>query len=200
MRIPFLSVATESKPDEINLLAPDLWDGVSDGVQSELLRQAEMMVKATVTVATGTDSRIITTMSVLGAGGIALLAAAASLIGNKPPDWLLICAPTACAAGLLVAAIICAFAIAPTLFLLPGASPESILSADITDKRRLRGDEHRLRAALIYSSQRAIKHNMNRAIASTARFELALFIAGASIMAGAGFIAFWMANRLPGSF
>jgi hypothetical protein len=200
MRIPFLSVATESKPDEINLLAPDLWDGVSDGVQSELLRQAEMMVKATVTVATGTDSRIITTMSVLGAGGIALLAAAASLIGNKPPDWLLICAPTACAAGLLVAAIICAFAIAPTLFLLPGASPESILSADIADKRRLRGDEHRLRAALIYSSQRAIKHNMNRAIASTARFELALFIAGASIMAGAGFIAFWMANRLPGSF
>jgi len=159
-----------------------------------------MLVKATVTVATGTDSRITTTMSVLGAGGIALLAAAASLIRNEPPDWLLICAPTACATGLLVAAVICACAIAPTLFLLPGASPQSMLSADIADNRRLRGDEHRLRAALIYSSQRAITHNMNRAIASTARFELALFIAGASIMAGAGFIAFWMANRPPVSF
>ena len=75
-----------------------------------------------------------------------------------------------------------------------------MFSADIADKQRLRADEHRLRAALIYSSQRAINHNMNRAIISTARFELALFIAGASIMAGVGFIAFWMANRLPGSF
>jgi hypothetical protein len=59
MRIPFFSphtATTEGRPDEINLLAPDLWDGVSDGVQCELLRQAEMMVKATVTVATGPDT------------------------------------------------------------------------------------------------------------------------------------------------
>lgn len=184
----------------LGLLSPDLWDGVSEVVQCELLRQAEMMVKGTVTVAIGTDSRITTTMNILGAGGVALLAAAASLIGNKPPDWLLICAPVACAVGLLAAAIICAVAIAPTRFLLPGASPHSMFSADLADKQRLRADEHRLRAALIYSAQRAITHNMTRAIISAARFELALSMAGAGIVAGLGFIVLWMANRGPGLF
>jgi hypothetical protein len=190
----------EIEQTEINLLSPDLWDGISGVVQCELLRQAEMMVKGTVTVAIGTDSRITTTMSVLGAGGVALLAAAASLIGNKPPDWQLIYAPVVCAIGLLTAAIICAFAIAPTRFLLAGASPQSMLSADAADHQRLGVDEHRLRAALIYSAQRAITHNMTRAIISGARFELALCVTGAGILAGVGFICLWMANRGLGLF
>jgi hypothetical protein len=197
MRVPFWSrrnLATEVRPD-VNLLDPELWDGVSEAVQCELLRQAEMMVKATVTVAIGTDSRITTTMSVLGAGGVALFAAAATLIGNKPPDWSLICAPVAGAIGLLGAATICAYAIAPTRFLLPGASPQRMLSADASDNQRLRADAHRLRAALIYSAQRTVSHNMTRAITSTERFALALSIAGAGILAGIGFIALWVSRH-----
>jgi hypothetical protein len=204
MRLPFYRrrhnrAAPQATP-EINLLDPNLWDDVSDNSLREMQRQAEMMLSATVTVALGTDSRIATTMSVLGAAGIAVLVAAASLIGNKSPDWLLICAPLICAISLLVAAMICASAIAPTLFLLPGASPQNIFSADTADGGGLRNDEGRLRTALICSAQRAISHNMNRAIISTARFRLAFFIAIAGLLSGSGFIIFWVASRVPGFF
>jgi hypothetical protein len=203
MRIPFLSprtVATESRPGEINLLAPELWDHVCESVQRELLRQAELMVAASVTVSIGTDSRIATTMSVLGGGGIALLAAATSLFINRPGDWLLICAAAICATGLLTAAIICAFAIAPTEFLFPGVSPQHMVLADTADNQNLLSDENRFRPALLYSAQRAISNNKARAIVVAARYARALCIAGAGVMAGTGFVIFWAANRIPAFF
>lgn len=181
--------------NEINLLAPELWDGVSEEVQREILRQAEMMISSTLTLAIGTDSRIATSMSFLGAGGIALLGVAVTLIGSKHRDLLLIFSAATCSLGLLVASIICAFAIAPTRFLLPGASPQNLFSADAADKRRLRSDQQRLRAALIYSAQRAIGHNMTRTIISAQRFKCALLIAGAGVLAGIGFIAYWAAHN-----
>jgi hypothetical protein len=116
----------QSKPNDVNLLSPDLWDEVSDNAQSEILRQAEMMVKGTITVALGADLRAATTMNVFGAGGVALLAAAATLIGGSKPDWLLICAPSVGATGLLIAAALCAYAIAPVSFYLSGARPQSV--------------------------------------------------------------------------
>jgi hypothetical protein len=186
--------STEITP-EINLLDPGLWDSVAEPVQREFLRQAEIMVGSTVTVALGTDSRITTTMSLSGAGGAALIGVVASLVANKLTDWSLICAPAVCAVGLIVAAVICACAIAPTLILIPGASPQNLIQADIADDKGLRADEARLRAALIFSAQRAISHNMTRAIVSTERFTLALSVAGAGILAGIGLIVLWAAHQ-----
>jgi hypothetical protein len=201
MRMP--SFCQRDEPEatrDVNLLDPMIWDGVSDNSQREMLRQAETLVSATVTVALGTDSRITTAMSVLGAGGIALLAISASLV-EKSSEWFLIFAPAAGAAGLLFAAVFCSLAIAPTNFLLPGVSPKSLFSANSVDEELLLDAEgRRLRAALIYSAQRAISHNMNRAIRSAHRFVLSLIIAAIGIIAGVGFLISWMANRYPVSF
>jgi hypothetical protein len=177
--------------EEIDLLDPSVWDGVSSHAQHEFLRQAEMMVKGTVTVALGTDMRAATVMSVFGLGGVALLAAAATLIGAKA-DWLLICAPVISAIGLLIAAVCCARAIAPVRFLLPGVRPKTMFYGDATNEKTLC-------ASLIHSAQRAIDHNMTMVMRSAEWFELSLWIAGSGILGGMGFIALW-ASRGVGSF
>jgi hypothetical protein len=174
--------------NQINLLDATIWDDVPHDAQGEVLRQAEMMVKGTVTVALGTDLRVATTMSVFGAGGIALLAAAATLIAGTKPGWMLVSAPAIGALGLLVGAVLCARAIAPVRFLLPGVRPQSIFCTDIKD-------EQCLRATLIHSAERAITHNMTIMTESAEWFTLALWIAGAGILAGTGFIAIWAAGR-----
>jgi hypothetical protein len=119
---------------------------------------------------------------------------------NKPGNWLLICAAAACAVGLITAAIISAFAIAPAEFLFPGVSPQHLVLADAADNKRLLSDETRLRPALLYSAQRAISNNKARAIVVAARYSLALCIAGAGIMAGTGLTIVWVANRIPAFF
>src|SRR6266566_3498291 len=144
------------------------------------------MVRGTVTISLGADQRAATAMNVFGAGAIALLVAAAALIASNKLELLLICAPAVAALGLFVAAGLCASAIAPVRFLLPGARPQSIFCTDVAHHRRLR-------AALIHSAERAISHNMTRMIRSAEWFELALFIAGAGVLAGVGFIALWVA-------
>jgi len=65
------------------LLDRDLWEKIPDGAQSEVLRQAEMMVKGTVAISDGANQRAATAMNVFGAGAIALFAAAAALIASK---------------------------------------------------------------------------------------------------------------------
>jgi hypothetical protein len=173
--------------EEIDLLDPSVWDNISNQMQREFLRQAEMMVKGSVTVALGTDMRAATVMSVFGAGGIALLAAAATLIGTKS-EWLLIVAPVIGAIGLLAAAVLCARAIAPVRFLLPGVRPKTMFFGDVTDEKSLS-------VSLIHSAQRAIDHNMTMIMRSAEWFELSLWVAGAGILGGLGFIALWVASR-----
>jgi hypothetical protein len=112
--------------DEIDLLNPSVWDGVSDEVQLEILRQAEMMIKGSITVALGGDQRATTAMNIFGAGAVALLAAAATLIASNRTDIFLISAPLVGAIGLFSAAVLCGYAIAPVNFLLSGARPMSM--------------------------------------------------------------------------
>jgi hypothetical protein len=177
--------------EEIDLLDSLIWENVSAQTQREILRQAEMMVNGSVTVALGTDMRAATVMSVFGAGGIALLAAAATLIGSKS-EWLLICAPAVGALGLLIAAVLCARAIAPVRFLLPGVKPKTMFFGDVADEKSLW-------ASLIHSAQRAIDHKMTMVMRSAEWFELSLWVGGAGILCGIGFIALWMASRAAAS-
>src|SRR6266404_5119111 len=58
----------------VDLLDRDLWEKIPDGAQSEVLRQAEMMVKGTVAISDGANKRAATAMNVFGAGAIALFA------------------------------------------------------------------------------------------------------------------------------
>jgi len=165
-----------------------LWEGISDESQKEILRQAELMVKGTINVTVGHDSRAATVMSVFGAGGIALLAVTATLLGGTKPDYLLISAPVVGAVGLLIAAVCSARAIAPVKFLLPGVKPKTIFFGDVNN------DDH-LRVALIHSADRAIGHNITILEKSSKWMELALFVAGAAIAAAVGFIVLWANHR-----
>jgi hypothetical protein len=173
---------------ELDLLDPAQWDGISDEGQKELLRQAELMVNGSISVTVGHDSRAATVMSVFGAGGIALLAVTASLIAASKPDWLLICAPVVGAIGLLFAAVCSACAIAPVRFLLPGAKPKTMFYGDV------KNDAY-IRIALIHSADRAIAHNIQTLERSSKWLELALSVAGSSILASIGFIALWATHR-----
>jgi hypothetical protein len=182
--------AARAQLHQINFLDPDLWDRIPENAQRELLRQSEIMVKGTVTVALGADLRAATIMSVFGAGGVALLAAAATLIGEDKPAWQLIWAPVVGASGLFIAAIFCALAIKPVNFLLPGARPQSMLRTNVED-------EQCLRATLIHSAERAIGHNMATMMRSAEWFNRALLIAGGGVLAGMGLIIALWADHHP---
>jgi len=80
-----------------------------------------MMVAGSVTIAVSADQRATTAMNVFGAGGVALLAAAAALIAGAAGkiDWLLVSAPVRSALGLFVAAVLCAVAMSAGRFLAP---------------------------------------------------------------------------------
>jgi hypothetical protein len=187
MRIPFLSphiVATESKPDDLNLLDPDLWAGIPEDVQIELLRQGEERVKGTVSVALAADQRAGTTMGICGAGGVALLTASATLIAGVHPDLRLICAAVVTAFGFLVASVICAFAIAPTDFFVPGFNPTRLIDSDAKQSQLLRPTLINIMATRIVYNQSVIRR-------TTDRYQLALATAGAGIIAGIGFLIVW---------
>jgi hypothetical protein len=64
----------------------------------------------------------------------------------------------------------------------------SMFQADTTDAQRFR-------VSLIHSAERAIAHNMDTIIRSAEWFELALRIAGASILGGVGLTILWAARQ-----
>ncbi len=88
-------------PDFLN---PILWEPIPEEVQHELLHQAEMRVRATLTLAQGSDQRAVTTMGVFGVVGVTLFAAAITLISRNRTGWLLPSALTIAALGLFTAA------------------------------------------------------------------------------------------------
>jgi hypothetical protein len=187
MRIPFLSpriVETESKPDDLNLLDPDFWARIPEDVQTELLRQGEERVKGTLSVALAADQRAGTTMGICGAGGVALLTASATLIARVHPDFQLICAAVVTACGFLIASAICAFAIAPTDFFVPGFNPTRLVDSDAKQSQLLRPTLINIMANRIVYNQSVIRH-------TTGRYQLALAMAASGIIAGIGFLIVW---------
>jgi hypothetical protein len=111
------------------------WEKIPQDVQLELLRQGEESIKGTIAIAAAADQRAATTMGVCGAGGVGLLAASTTLIAGAHPDLRLICAATVTAFGFLLASVMCAFAIAPTDFFIPGFNPARLLDSSGVDER-----------------------------------------------------------------
>jgi hypothetical protein len=174
-----------AQPD---FLDPAVWEMMPEEVQEEVLRQGEMRVHATQGLAQAADQRAVTTMGVLGAVAVALLAAAATLISAGHPDWLLISAPASVALGLIAAAAMSAKAMAPVDFMPPGAQPSRMFEADISDRRRFR-------AALIHSAERAIDYNKERILCSSRWFKGSLWLALLSVLVGLALIGAWAAVR-----
>jgi hypothetical protein len=178
---------------DTELLDPAFWDDIPDDVQQELLRQGEEAIKGTVAVAVAADQRAATTMGICGAGGVALLTASATLLAGVHPDLRLICAAAVAAFGFLLASVICAFAIVPTDFFVPGFDPARLLDSDARQSGLLR-------PTIINVIKNRIRHNRNTIQRLTSRYNLALSIAGAGIIAGIGFLILWVATAGVGHF
>jgi len=90
-------------PDQVDLLSPSIWDGVSEAGQREFLSRGQEMVTATLSLAHGADLRNTTMMGIFGAVGVALFAAGAAIFAGSHPSWALAGGAMTAAIGLFIA-------------------------------------------------------------------------------------------------
>src|SRR5205814_131187 len=112
--------------DIIDLSDKSVWAGVSENAQREFLQYGEEMVKATLDLAKGADSRATTMMNHFGAIGVALVSAAVALVAGHG-SWALIAGLSEIGAGLFIACGFCAAATKPADFFIAGFEPRSLL-------------------------------------------------------------------------
>jgi hypothetical protein len=169
---------------QVNLDDPALWDNISSDAQADFLRRADDMVRSTLTLAQGADLRATTMMGIFGAIGVALFAAAATLITATKPLWPLIAASGATSFVLFIACILCAAAAWPRNFYVAGFEPRNLIASSSA-----RDDKYRI-AVLIAVAQDRIDHN-RRAIDRAAYFAMtAVVIAGVGIATGLAIVLY----------
>lgn len=164
-------------PDDIDLLDHSVWDGVSDNAQREFLHYGEEMIKATLDVAKGADSRATTMMNHFGAIGVALVSASVALVAGGHPSWALVTGLAEIGAGLFVACGFCAAATNPADFFIAGFEPKSLLQSSA------KKDEFRTRV-LIAVTQDRINHNRASIAYAAEHIWSAMLAAGMSVAAG----------------
>jgi hypothetical protein len=156
----------------------------------ELQRQGEACLQGTVQLALAADQRATTLTGIFGAGAVALLAAAATVLAGAHPDLSLVCGAGVTSLFLLGGAISCAWAGRPIDFFVTGYEPR-LLAQSATDEVWM------LRYA-IEDIQTRIDAN-RRALERSARllYQGAL-IAMAAVLAGAGtFLSLWSSASHP---
>ena len=118
---------------------PDIdWTGVSDEQMEQMLAQADTYLSAMLDVATASDQRATSLGSLCGGAGVALLAAAATIIAGSTPRDPLVLGAVVTALGFFVAAYLYASASEPVDFYLAGFEPAPLASAPSEKTARLR--------------------------------------------------------------
>ncbi len=172
-----------------DLLSDEAWTDVSHEAQSDFLRFGEEMVRSTLSLGHGADLRATTMMGIFGTVGVALFAAAATLIAASQPHWPGIVAATLGASGLFLAAAFCGAAAWPRYFFVAGFEPQDLLNSSA------KNDRFRVRV-LIAVVQDRIDHN-RRAIIRAARLAMiAVWTAGFSVVAAVAVFLLLEAHRL----
>ena len=166
--------------DQIDLLSPSLWDGVSEAGQREFLLRGQEMVTATLSLAHGADLRNTTMMGIFGAVGVALFAAGATIITGSHPSWALAGGAMTTAIGLFIASAICAVAARPVDFFISRFEPKRLIDSSA------RNDQDRTRV-LIAVIQDRIDHNRESLARSARLTAIAMCVAAASLAVGALF-------------
>lgn len=106
---------------------------ISEKPIEEIHRQGETLLQATVQLAIAADQRATTMAGILGAGAIALLGAAATLVGTEPLYKPLIYALLIASAPMFIGMICCTISSAPVKFMLPGYEPR-LLALSASDR------------------------------------------------------------------
>lgn len=91
----------------------------------EILRQGEIFLKGTLTVASGIDQRASTLASIFSASATAALAAAAAIHISDQPDQILVLSAVAIAITWFIGAGLCVWVLLPTKYHLPGNHPQN---------------------------------------------------------------------------
>jgi hypothetical protein len=105
----------------------------SDAIK-ELHRQGEACLQGTVQLAIAADQRATTLAGIFGAGGIALLAAAATVLAGAHPSLSLLGGAAATSVCFLAGAIFCAYAGRPIDFFVPGYEPRLLAPSATADE------------------------------------------------------------------
>jgi uncharacterized membrane protein YedE/YeeE len=129
-------------------------------------------------------------MGVFGALGVALFAAAITLISAARPNWGLPLSFGIAGLGLFVSAGMCMKAMAPVDFLPPGARPSSMFRTDVSDYQRFR-------AALINLTELSIAYNAAVIPHASTLFARSLYVALGSILFGMGVFIAWLEVYRP---
>jgi|SRR5271156_465992 len=165
-------------PDQVDLLSPSIWDGVSEAGQREFLSRGQEMVTATLSLAHGADLRNTTMMGIFGAVGVALFAAGAAIFAGSHPSWALAGGAMTAAIGLFIASAICAIAARPIDFFISGFEPKQLVNSSA------RNDQDRTRV-LIAVIQDRIDHNRESLARSARLTVIAMCVGAASLAVGA---------------
>jgi hypothetical protein len=157
-----------------------------ESLVEELHKEGVLCLQGTLQLAVAADQRATTLTGVFGAGSVALLAAAATLITANPSNQPLLWGAIATAIFLLSAALFCAWAGRPVDFFLAGYEPK-LLAPAANDRGWM------LRYAT-EDIQMRIDANRRVISRSASTLKLGFLIAVGSVPAG--FIAFWAARHL----
>jgi len=147
----------------------------------ELLRQAEECLSGTIQLALAADQRGTTTTGILGAGTVALLAAAATIGDGRPA---LLAALLATSAVLFLAALLCAWSSRPTDFYIGGYEPKLLSQCG--------GDLIWMKRCSTADVQNRISTNRKFLELSSRVFIAAVMIAAFSPFVGIGTYFFWI--------
>ena len=153
------------------------WANVSDESVRELHRQGEACLDGTIKLALAADQRATTLCGVLGAGAVALMAAAATVLAGAHVNVALVSSALVCALLLLIASLFCALACRPGNFHVGGYEPRSLIVS---------GSDHMwmLRYA-IDDLQSRITANRGALDASANLLNLGMCTAGLAVITGA---------------
>ena len=91
----------------------------------QILRQGEIFLNATLTVASSIDQRASTLASIFSASATAALAAAAAIHISDKPDPILVLSAVAIAITWFIGAGLCVWVLLPTKYDLPGNHPQN---------------------------------------------------------------------------
>lgn len=160
------------------------WDNVTDESIREIHRQGQSCLDGTVTLALAADQRATTLCGVFGAGAVALLAAAASVLASDHPRMPLTVAAFVTAGLLFVASLCCAYAARPSAFSVGGYEPRFLIvsGADYLWMLRYASDD----------LQKRITTNRRALDAAACWTKWGMRVAGAAVVIGAA--AFFTAS------
>jgi hypothetical protein len=159
---------------------------VPDSLVEELHKEGVLCLQGTLQLAVAADQRATTLTGVFGAGSVALLAAAATLLTVSQPNQPLLLGAIATAIFLLSAALFCAWAARPVDFFLVGYEPKLLAPA-----ARDRGWMLRCTTEDIQ-----MRIDANRRVISRSALILKFGFLIAVCSVPAGIIAFWAARHL----